>query len=156
MRGALQFFISIIYGAAIVLIIYWILQAFLGAASLSDDSARQLDRISRAVQAGTTTGVEIKPEESVFIGSSDDRDCEEKLSEIRGVCESGMLCVCFSFGLDEGDSSVCRSIPYHSFTIEAGDDSASHDRCAWSTNPGFFTIGVEGEKIVLRGESPRG
>ena len=157
MRGALQFFISIIYGAAIVLIIYWILQAFIGAATLSDDSARQLDRISRALQAGTVTGVEVKPEESVFIGESTSLECERRITEIRGVCDSGTLCVCFSFGSDEFDSAVCRSIPYHSISVEAGDYTASDDdRCAWSMSPGFFTIGVEEDVIVLRGESRRG
>ncbi len=155
MRGALQFFISIIYAAVIVMIIYAIFQAFIGAASLRDDSDRQLARSIRAVETRTTVNLEVKPEESVFIGSPDDSNCAARIEEIQGICDPGSLCICLSFSR-EGWSSICRSIPAHAFTVTAGDNTRSiENRCAWSSGAGMYTMGVEDENIVLRGDVRR-
>lgn len=150
MRGDMQFMLSIVYSAVIVLAIFFIFQAFVGASEQGHAAGKHLDDIGRALRTGYTEAIFIalQEHEMIFMGYVEDDACKD---EFRRVIPSGnpdehcglSFCYCYSFGAqdDAKEYERCRSRDIHEADIAGtprvtGDDGRG--LCVVASDDGHY------------------
>jgi hypothetical protein len=160
MRGDAQFFISVIYSAIVVFIIYVIAQGFLSAQA-GEDPNKPLDLMDRVIEAGGTNYIDIESNGELFVWFAGEvhEQCEEHVEEIRAACRSGDLCFCYLFDATESSQAVCRSRSLASVPDITGSDGVEvvtveeKGVCAWAEGGGLYSLSYENDVITLKKES---
>ena len=153
MRGSLQFLISIIYTVVIVMMIYVIFQAFVGA-SAPRESPAQIDTIGRAFSAEGSTTVALQGDESIFIGYATG-ECRDQMHVLTGgvtACQPDAVCLCYLFDDSERTFRVCQEkLSTQALTFSGKSDGTDAENCIVADTAGLyrFTFDSAASKILL-------
>lgn len=139
MRGDIQFMLSIIYSAVIVLAIFLIVQAFFGVTTPRQAGFKHLDEIDRVFETGYSEAVfvSLQENEKIFLGFVENEGCKEKFGQVipggerdeisEALCGSD-LCYCYSFHREGTPYQLCKRRSITEVSIEGGDAVRDGDR----------------------------
>lgn len=168
-RGMWRFVTSIIYSAAVIMVIYFVFHAFADAFTPVQSGDSQLSSIKKLIDApGTSTVIQLEKGQSIFIGypyADTSGACAARVKTIGGTCTDGSLCVCYSY---TGKTNIitCRSMfprstpgivhdPKNGVNLGGTEptDSTRH-YCAWTDGPGLYQVAYtydnQNDRISIR------
>lgn len=158
-RGLWSFVTSIIYSAAIIMLIAFVFYAFADAFTPPKNGDAQLQTVQNLVKTPGSGTVSLSQYETLFIGfpyrSSDPNSaCLKQVKSMGGTCEKGTLCACYEYYNPHKTTNVaCRSLVtlddptlVHVTKGQAGvtfaDQTATKGAfdCAYATGTGLYQI----------------